>query len=405
MGGRRKAIGGLIALALAAGMAAPALPARAEDASREREVAAIIAGSDRTAAPVARNVDKLSFASLDADTADMSISDRGGWGIPLPSIRIPAGRALSALVVHVKLAPDADDLPAVATVALNGRLLASRTIRPGERSTIRAAVPDGLAATVNNIDVNVLTRERVDATGQPELRRISLLPESHAAFEAAGGITDFSDLPAAFASGVTLVLPEVMRGNDAQIAALSRLLSGMIPPAASITVRFGAVSATGPQIRVADRAPPGLKAPIPMDRHDARIRDAEGQTLFSGETLARLTVAQLLDDRGHPVVWIRPGTGFERLADLPAGAELSYGDVALFDAGSRAFAMHSRRERLVRIDHAGDFHPARWLDANRAWLVLGAWALVTALFGWLLRQTRRARREASPIKAKADIHA
>lgn len=301
----------------------------------------------------------------------------------------------------------------MATVALNGQLIASRTIRAGERGLIRAEVPEGLAATSNTIDIAVITPERADAAGRPLLRQARLLAGSHATLAPAGPPTDFRDLPAIFARGATLVLPDRMRGDPAVAAALGRLLNGMVAPDAPLAVRSGGLSAQGPVIWVSDRSPPGLMAPLRIDPDPARgsrIRDAEGATLFPAPAIAQLTVAQLLSDAGRPVLWLRPGPGFARLANLPAGAELSYGDVALFDAAhdpaSRVFALHSERERLVRIDRAGDFDLAQWLHDHRNAMVLAAWLVVTALFGWLLVQTRRVRRRTAPrVSVRAAAHA
>lgn len=395
-----------LALAVCAPPHAATRDAGAEVVPAVRDpLAAAIAGRPAPAPPPATPTDHLSFAALAHDRpdamADRRIADRGGWSIYLPANRIPAGRKLATLLVNVGLEADAGGDPAIATVALNGHLLASRTIRAGSVGRIVADVPDGLAATVNRIDVNVLVRERVDASGAPLTRRVALLGSSHAGFAPAGPVGDFRDLPPAFARGVTLVLPAAMRGDDARVAGLSRLLSGMVAASTPMTVRSGAMPAQGPVIWVSDRAPPDTIAPIPMQIPGTRIRDGEGATLFSARAIAGLTVAQLVREQGDGgdsarlILWIRPGPGFAALAALPAGAELSYGDVALFDAGSRVFAMHSARERIVRIERPGDFDPAAWLADNRPWLVLGAWALVTALFGWLLAQTRRAR-DAAP---------
>lgn len=413
--GRRKIGEGLAALALACAVPAAlaqqspvAVPPAAVVDGDARLIAAIRGPSPAPSAP--RDASRLAFAALApaGALAPISLSDRGGWSLPLPAIRYPAGRALSGLVVELAVGPDRDGAPAVATVALNGQLIASRTIWTGERGLIHAEVPDGLAATSNTIDITVITPERADAAGRPLLRSARLLAGSHATFAPAAPPADFRDLPAIFARGATLVVPDRMRGDAAAATALARLLAGLVAPDAPLTVSSGAMPATGPVIWVGNLPPPGLTAPLRIDPDPARgsrIRDAEGATLFAAPAIARLTVAQLLFDAGRPVLWLRPGPGFSRLAELPAGAELSYGDVALFDAAhdpaSRIFALHSERERLVRIDRAGDFDLAQWLHDHRIAMVLAAWLAVTALFGWLLVQTRRVRRHTAPMAGAA----
>ena len=333
----------------------------------------------------------IALADLPGGKEARTISDRGGWTFYLPSHAIPSGRSLSALSFGVALGRDGGNGAVTATLALNGEVLAARAIAAGETGRLAADVPKGLAATTNRIDISIQRRERADdCDGAVMGQRARLLSSSHVVLDEANTPSDFADLPAAFAGGVTLVVPGGVSGGE--MGALARLMTGMIGAATPLAVRYGGWPETGPVIWISATPPPVAGAPIPMDRHGARIRDAEGRVVLAQEELSRLTAAQLFESAGRPVLWIRPGEGFAQLADLPAGAELSYGDVAFFGAGSRVFALHSVRERSVGIDYAGDFDLREWFDANRIWLVLAAWAAISALFAWLLRQTARARR-------------
>lgn len=378
-----------------------------------RLLPSLIVGSDATASilpllsPPAANTAALHAAVLaaGADGADAQalsawgeitqpriISDRGGWTVYLPRNRMPAGRGLSSLDIRLSLGDDGGDRPAVAALALNGRVLTTQPVEPGRTRRLVADVPDGLATSMNRIDVTILRQPRADDCDREPMGQVArLLPESRVHFAEAEGVADFSDLPSAFARGVTLVIPGGAEGEE--VGALARMTAGLIGAATPLAVSYDAMPAGGPVIWLSRTPPPGQRAPISMARRDTRIRDAEGGEIFSASDLARLTAAQLYEQEGRPVLWIRPGAGFAGLAALPAGAELSYGDVALFDAESRVFAMHSERERMVKIDNAGDFHPAEWLARNRVAIVLAAWAAITALFAWLMRQTKRARRQ------------
>lgn len=355
------------------------------------EIAAAALATTRNADP-----GSLPLAAFDGDTAMRSIADRGGWTLHLPAARFPAGRKLSELVVDLQLAEDgtrdAGIGPAVVTATLNGLLLGSRTIRAGQRARLSVKVPRGLATTHNRVDVNVLRQEVGGGCNTLPLRQdAQLLASSHARFAPAGPVGDFHDLPALFAQGVTLALPR--RPGAEGVAALAGLLSGMFAPDTPLKVRYGALPARGAAIWVADTPPPGFDLPMPLDGKMTRLRDADGGTILTGIAIADLTVAQLLTGKGRTVLWIRPGTDFAALAALPKGAELAYGNVALFDRAGRAFALHSGRERLVSIEYEGDFDLGDWMEQNRIWLVLAAWLAISALFAWLLRQTYLARRE------------
>lgn len=113
--------------------------------------------------------------------------------------------------------------------------------------------------------------------------------------------------------------------------------------------------------------------------------------MVDAATLADASVVQLLAQGGRPVLWIRPGRDFRKLAGMSSAARLGYGDIALYDGSGRLFAMHSEREKLVDIQTEGEVSLADWMRENRIWLVLGAWLLVSALFAWLLRQTYLSR--------------
>lgn len=344
------------------------------------------------AAGATASQDSLPLASLGRDLAPRGIAGRGGWTLYLPASGLPAGRKVERLVADLDL-HGRNAAAAIATLALNGQVLASRSIEPGRPARLSVGVPDGLATTTNRIDIAVLRDERAsDCAADARAPRASLRATSHLALGPAEAVTDFRDLPAVLAGGATLVLPSAPTAQG--VGALSGLLAGLLSAGTPLAVSYaGRLPATGAAIWVSDRAPPGLAAPIPMDRHGARIRDVEGGTLVTAAAMRAMTLVQLLHDGSRPVLWIRPGRDFAALARLPAGAELGYGDVALYDAAGRAFAMNTERERLVRIDYEGDFDLAAWMADNRVWLVLGAWLAITALFAWLLQQTYRARRD------------
>ncbi len=328
-----------------------------------------------------------------AGLAPQPVAGRGGWTFYLAANRLTAGRKIDRLVADLALDRAGGDAPAIATIALNGQVLGSRTVRPGTSARLAATVPEGLATTTNRIDVSVLRHEVAGDCAHGPARQVArLAASSHVTLAPADAPTDFRDLPALLAGGVTLVLPDAPSGQT--VGALSGLLTGMLGAATPLAVRYGtSMPARGAVIWVADKAPPGLVAPIPQGRHGARIRDVEGATLVAASAMQAMTLVQLLHDGERPVLWVRPGRDFAALARLPAGAELGYGDVALYDAQGRAFAMSTERERLVRIDHEGDFDLAAWMAAKHVWLVLGAWLAITALFAWLLRQTCNARRD------------
>lgn len=331
----------------------------------------------------------ISLGTLDADLAPRMISDRGGWTVPLPATRVPSGRALSGLVADLVLADDGEDAPAVVTIALNGLLLASRPAMPGERSHLSVSIPEGLATTDNRIDVSVLRQERgSDCNTLPIRQEARLLGSSHAVLAKADAVADFHDLPAAFAGGVTLVLPA--QPDSEKVAAIAGLLGGMLSATTPLSVQFGGAVPEGSVIWLSDSPPPGTRAPLdPSSR--TRIRGVDGTPMVDAATLADASVVQLLAQGGRPVLWIRPGREFTKLAGMSSAARLGYGDIALYDGSGRLFAMHSEREKLVDIQTEGEVSLADWMRENRIWLVLGAWLLVSALFAWLLRQTYLSR--------------
>ncbi|AKM09330.1 hypothetical protein [Croceicoccus naphthovorans] len=332
----------------------------------------------------------LPFSAIAADIAPRPISDRGGWMLSLPATGLPHGRTLSRIVADVRLDGGPRGDPAVVTVALNGTLIGSKVARPGKATRLDLEVPDNLATTVNRIDINVLREHtREDCLGGSTIA--TLLPESHIALGEAKPAADFHDLPSSVADGAKLVFAAAPSAAD--VASIAGLLRGLLSPHARLAVRFGDLPENGPAIWVSHTPPPGAKPPMRLSGRAERIRDADGEVVLPDAVIDRLTVAQLVETGDRPILWIRPGQDFAGLANLPQGAELAFGNVAMFDGSQRVFAMHSMRERIVKIEREGDFDPARWMEGHRIWLVLLAWAAISTLFGWLLLQTRKARRD------------
>ncbi len=332
----------------------------------------------------------VSFASLGADTGIQEIVERGTWHLAVGANRLPAGKTLRSAVLDVAVADDGGDIKPVISATLNGVLLGSTIAEPGERNQLIVDIPAGLASLSNQLDVTVTRVPKGgDCINAPQGYDAQLLPTSRFELVDAPQPDDFHELAAAFAGGVTIDLA----GGAGQVPATSRLLSGLLGGATPISVTYGKGPISSPSVVVSDTAPAGTDPAVRFDRGRVAITDQGGETVLSSANLNTLTVVQLLDDGGRPVLWIRPGRDFAAVAKLPASEQLGAGDVAFIGPEGIKFAYSTRRDSLLQIHYPDRFSLAQFVARHRGLLILFGWLSVSAGFIWLLRRIYLARRK------------
>lgn len=311
---------------------------------------------------------QLTLDALGADTSIKRIRASGSWALAVPAARLPVGKELAGIDLDLAAVPSVPGRDAVA-VSINGALLGSAPLHTGGRTKLRVRVPQGAGHSLNGIAI-VLTRDRADdCGGDPLSWPAQLLGSSKVLLRDAAPLRDFHDLAARTGKGVSVVL-----ASPAQLPLAARAVASLVAADAPIRVSYGAIPASGPVVVVADQAPAGVTPPLVT--RGGRLVLAAPRADFSLD-LPRdpaVTVAQMVEQGGRPLLWIRPGRF------IPASMWLDQGDVALVAASGAVSALSSTRPALAANELPAD-PAAGWL-ARWWWLVLAGVLLAAAVIAW-----------------------
>ncbi len=329
----------------------------------------------------------IAFADLGGDTAVRQIAERGTWSTTLPMTALPAGRAPASLALDIAVSDDGSATPAVVSVVMNGLLLGSAEAKTDAPTRLTVDLPRGLTATSNNIEVSVIRQVRAgDCAYTPQSYPAQLLPSSTVGLRAAEPTASFSDLPAAFAAGVTVVLP----GPDA-LPAASRIIAPLVDGQVPFTVSYGAYPENGPVIAVARSAPEDWEPPIRVDDGSMPSIRVGETDLLDPDSIGDLTLVQTFRQADRPVLWIRPGTADD--AGTASTVTISSGDVAFVGADRIAFAYSSTGDSMVDIRYPEPTGVERLLERYWLWIVAAGWLLASAGFIYLIRKVLQSRQQ------------
>lgn len=335
------------------------------------------------------NRNTVGFATLGADTSIKGISERGTWTAGISATHFPPGKTLGDVELDVAVADDGGDIDPVISVTMNGLLLGSIEAVSGQRNRLKFAIPDGLVGQNNRLDVTVT---RVPKSGDcivaPQSYDAQVLPSSHFTFVDAPAPSDFHELASVFTGGVTINL----QSGASQVPPTSRLLLGLLGSLTPVSATYGEVPQSGPYVHVADTPPPGTSPAVRFDQGKVLIQDRQGETILSASSIADLTIAQLIEDGGRPILWIRPGKNFAQLTQLPQDARLASGDVAFIASDGVRLAFSTTRDEIVKINYPESFSLTKFFRQYRGWIILIGWLAASAGFIWLLRKVYTAQR-------------
>ena len=324
----------------------------------------------------------LTIADLGADSSAQSIADRGQWNVAIPATAIPAGKRITGLTLDVAVAEDGGEARPVIAVLFNGVLLASAEAEEDGRTQIVVDLPEGLANTLNNLEVSVMRQAAGgDCKYVPQGYPAQLLPSSRIELGEAGSPQDFSDLPSVLNGGFTVVMPDA-----ASLAPVAALLNPLASGEGPVGVSFDGMPANGAVVYVGADAPAGSEPKVQFTQGAIEISGENGETILDRDAIDALTTVQLLEQNGRSVLWIRPGSDFATLGSSASPPALGYGNVAFLAGDQVDFAFHDERERLIDIRYPEENTISKFLQRYRLWLIGLGWLLVTLGFVYLLRR-------------------
>lgn len=249
------------------------------------------------------------------------------------------------------------------TITVNGVVVERRKPSDDSRTELRAHIADRLLSTRNRIEIAVTSEGAecggalscpVDGASLHGPLRFTLGP-------AANDPVDFAQYVTRFRAGVRIT------AEGARNAAFARSALAAIAPHAPIM----ADAPTG--IVVSETTPAGADPALRLDRGPVEIVDRDGAVLYDQNAIEALTLVQMTEREGQPLLWVRPG----RSARPPANMELDYGAVALFRPDGREIAFAPGREGVLAIAyHEETLQDARMKRYFR--IVMGiAWLAMT----------------------------
>lgn len=310
----------------------------------------------------------LAIALAVAATTDAADARAEAWCYVFDLRNLPAQTRPAAAVAELDMAePAAAGERRIASLAVNGTVIARRTAQDAGRIAIEAPLQDRLLSTRNVIELAV-SSSGCGANGCPE-RPGTTRPAGPVRFRLGspqGEVDDFSQLVTAYRAGIALT------AEGPRAEALAALARGALAPAAAIDPGASA------RLHVAATPPAGTRPLLRFDRGPVRLVRSDGVEEISARVMETMTSVQILAGRDRPMIWIRPGSD----AQLPATLELSEGDIALFDRAGRAIAFSSRRDHhALRIDYTAGFDPYGADERMLIWrlVLLGLW-LAASIF-------------------------
>lgn len=334
-----------------------------------------------------QGAERVSFSELGLTLPQADVFGRAELSFSIATRALPAEMKLARLALEVMVAPDGAGENAVVTVFVNERLLGSKVAAVGEPTRL-----DGLVGATANVRAVIQRRSaQGDCRFEPQGYPAQILGSSAAVVERMNApAQDFSDLAAAWSSGIDILLPASNATQPAQaLSLLSAALAGLSPDSAPITVKFAeSQTPAAAFIAIGERAPDGSEPKVRFDRGRVAVADRSGRVVLDLGGFASGAVAQIVRSGDHDGLWIKPLAG-DRTLPSPAALHLDRGDVAFIDQSGVALAMSSDRDKLVRIAYPDQVSWMSHAERYRSWIIGGLWFVATLTFLFALQRMLR----------------
>jgi len=348
--------------------------------------------------------DLVALSGFSHAPASFDVVSRGEWTVNFDlGDGALHGFSPKELLIDLAAAPGASESSPVASVFLNGYLLASRRLNAnGKPELLAATIPVYALAPINMLQVQVQRQPSSDRCREtPQSFPISILPSSAVRLGPPLSGQGFLSLREQFAGPADLILPRAYLddapetlGNVARIANAA----GLSPRQADLILVSGETVASAPQrpFLAMDVAPPQTVSNLQIMRSEGRlvIASQPDRPLLDVSGLDRLAVIEVArSDHAAGLLFHRVGSAALRI-ETPF--LLSQGDVAILT--DQGVAAEFDRRDPGAVLPARDGIPQTGIDAlienPREWAVpvaLGS----GFLFVILLLAARRARRRAA----------
>jgi hypothetical protein len=278
--------------------------------------------------------------------------------------------------------PDGAARPASVSAWMNGTLLGSAPLEVAGPTRLRVNVPDGIVHTLNGIEVRIDRQDHADCGDVPRGWPAQLLGSSEVVLGSAGPVHDFHDFAAAAGQGVTVVMPDARALPYAAVA-----VAGLFSADTPIRVSYGTIPADGPVLLIGDQAPAGTLPSLKQANGRLVLAAKSGSADIDLPDGGDLTVAQLVEADGRPILWIRPSTQ----GRVPQSMWLDQGDIAITAADGAITPLSSQRQQLAAMIPLPDDSGWHWFDGKWLLLLVGALIAISVVIWSFRPSVKRAK--------------
>ncbi|MCH8489028.1 MAG: cellulose biosynthesis cyclic di-GMP-binding regulatory protein BcsB [Oceanicaulis sp.] len=248
------------------------------------------------------------LTAFGADTSVQNIANSRTWRMEYSLADLPGGRLPEAVALDLRLPVGPDGVTNLVHTFLNGEMIDSRRLQPGNGNSFAVGLPPHLQTMTNQL---AITLQRHRDTGGCEISQqrfpVQLSSESGLMLARGDGAAGFTLLPPAFADGLLVRLPTEMEGPERLVTArvTAEAIARFAPRRAELSFEFALVDngasarITRPYLAI-NNMPSNAEAPLRVyaDRlvMDSRSYAADADV----RALSDLTLLQVSRARVNP---------------------------------------------------------------------------------------------------------
>lgn len=339
------------------------------------------------------SAEEIALSRLSKDWEIREVARGAEWHVPLGANRTPVGLIPDRLRLIVTSPALFDPTPMMLYAYVGNTLQDARALKGGTEEITLHFKQHSMRGIIDDLRLEV----RRDPSTAPcstmiTTHPVQISPDSSIVFARDGrGVQDFGDLPRAFSGGANLIIaPELVHQAESTLPFIARLLLANQYPlqADLVTIANAPADVSRPFMLFSGHAQDVKQQTVHFDRGQITVQDSEGGTILDMSAPEKTAVAQLVEQSGHPGLWVRPFAS-GALPSAPASAlELTFDKAAFINDHGIALSLPAERADFARVEYPVYRGWLDFLSAYRYWFMAIGWLLMAALLAHLYVQVR-----------------
>jgi len=224
---------------------------------------------------------RVTFDTLGIDTSVQQVTQTRSWTVDYEAAQYPSGYAPSRVQLDIRLPEGPGDFTNLVHTMLNDQIIGSQHLETGRLNSVAVDLPANMQSLNNTLKITIQRHRELGGCAVTAQRYpVQLVETSHLSYEAGRPVLPgLAGLPAAFAQGVELRLPDELTG-EARLAALSFLAEAaakFVPVGVDYTlvpVSDGDTSTSRTPFIAVNHIPANASARSVIDDGALRLRDS-----------------------------------------------------------------------------------------------------------------------------------